>query len=410
MRRVVIKILSAALVLFLVAPAVLAAEASTSLTLSQAKDLAMEKSRTLQTLKINRNKLGVSADLAENTYDSTNINNTIDGYVNSIQSMQKQIAELDPIGDAAKITELQGRVAKYEVLVSKLKENKPSGSVLDTLKNTSRSTSNAYEDIARSIKDTEKILTVNVENMFFGLVDLDNAYQIQQKYLDVLGKQLQIERLKKELGMSTTIEVTSGITKYETTAKLIADLKNKRQLLAWQLNDLMGRDIDLTLVIQPETINPIKEFIDVSQVTAKTLKNSLAMQQKEREIREYASDYRTQDDADQRKLLGYGKDLASLELADEKESINEKVQSLISTLGNSYKAWEIAKIDKDNAEQQYNNDQHRYDLGIVSKMQLIGSEVTYLQAVSDETKAAEAWLVAKHKIDLAKEGVFIPEY
>lgn len=411
MKRALIAILIITVMLPLMSVRALSVDSDTLLTLKQAKEMALENSRTLQTLQVQKDKLGVTADLAENTYNSTDINSTISGYTGKMKQLKQQIDALDPVGDAAEIAALQANITKYEAIVSSLKQNKPSGSTLETLEGSSRSTANAYEDIARSIEDTEKSLELTVENMFFGLVDLNNSIKSQDKYLEVLSLQLRAERLKKELGMSTDIDEQTAVIQYNSTHKTIAELKGKRDLLTWQLNDLLGREIGAMLEVEPEIIIPVYEYLDYEKVIDAALLNSAAITQKERAVKEYTTDSKKKDDPDDRKLAGYSKEIAALELAGEREAIKEKVQGLVDSLDVSYKSWEIARINKLKAERQYQIDQLKYEeLGSISKIQFAASQFAHLQAQSEELKAAEAWFMAKHKVELAKEGIFLPEY
>jgi len=385
-----------------------AVDDSNVITLSQAKELARTKSRSMQNLAVTQDKLKVEAKIAYDNYFGTNIQSNIDGYTARIKQLQDQIGNLDPIEDADEIAALQSKVLQIENIVSGLKSALPATeNASSALRVQWRAKDYAAEDMAKMISDAEKELELRVESMYFGLLNTNNTIMVQEKNLDLLGVQLQVERLKFALGLSTGVDEKSIAVQYDSLYKILDDLRNAQQLLVWQLNDLMGRDVTSQLNVKAEQITPVLMMINYEDILNNAIKNSLRIEQKKREIEDYDADARKETNSYERSSLLLSEEIAKLALEDLMEITKVTVKTLVNTLENSYKTWENKSLAKTKAEAAYKNDKAKYELGLISKIQYMGSEMAYLQAVNEEMTAAQNWCLARNKTVIAKQGVLV---
>lgn len=376
------------------------------LTLTEAKELALDKARAMQNLGLNQDKLKIDAKMAYDQYFGTDLSNNIDGYNARLKQLQSQLS--DPTTNPADIPGINTRIAEIEAIVSKLKTALPATEdPSNMLRLQWRATDYAYEDMDRTIQDTEKTLELNVENMYFGIMNIQQAITLQNKNLELLGMQLKIERLKRELGMSTEVDEKGVALQYDLLYKSLDSLKNTRQILAWQFNDLLGRDVNSELLLQAESITPLSVKFNYDELLSEAMDNSLSLAQMEREIKDYAADARKESNSSQRSSLLLSQDIAELALEDLKESMKVNVRALLNDLDASYKTWENKALEKARAEIAFQNDKIKYELGMISKLQYLLSEWSYLKAGNDESTAAQEWYLARHKAELVNEGVII---
>ena len=383
-----------------------AAEEANVITLCQAKELARTKARSMQNLDATKDKLKIDAKIAFDNYFGTDTQNNIDGYKTRIMQLQSQIDGLDPVLNAAEIAALRAKIVEVEKTVSRLRAVLPSTEdASNALRLQWRAKDHAYEDMDKIRSDAEKELEARVESMYFGLLNTQNTVLIQEKNLEYLGAQLQIERIKYALGLSTVIDEKNAVVQYDNLYKMLADLKNTKQIVTRQMNDLMGREVHSKLNVVPEQITPVLTMVNYEDVFNKAIENSLSIAQKKRECEDYAADARKETASDERGSLLLGEEIAKIALEELKESTAIRVKALVNGLEASYKGWENKALDKNKAELTYLNDKAKYELGVISKLQYMGSELTYLQAVNDELTAAQNWYMAKHKLELANEGI-----
>lgn len=396
-------------VAILIAVPCMAAEQESVITLEKAKELVREHARVLLTIDITREKLEVQSDMAYDAYRSTNLQNKLSGYKLRIRQLSEELAGLDPVTDEAQINAIKAMIDAYEQRASMLKANMPEGSVLNELRRAWRTADDAYKDMVRVKENTVKSLDFAVERLYYALLNLQDMIEGQSKTLENLGKQLRIERLKIELGLSTKENENEIISQYNVLKNTLADLKTKEELLCWQLNDLMGREVDAQLEVVGEEITPEKKYYTVEKLYEQASKNSLDLAQKKRQIENLSTDIRKEDKSDQRDVLRSDKKLAETELVDLEIKIKEKIKTLNDQLNASFATWEAAFTEKEKAKLTREFNEIRYELGLTSELQKELSETAYLDAENKEKQAARAWQLAMQQLTLAQEGIFLDQ-
>ena len=174
--------------------------------------------------QITKTKLGVEAEVAYGTYTSYNLQNNINGYRQRIEKLNEELQGLNPAADWDRIVEIYGKIEMYEYYASFIKANMPDESMLKPYKLQWRSLDEAYKDMAEIIENTEKSIEVAVEQMYYALLDLQSTIEMQNNNLSLLGKQLQIERLKIQLGLSSKENEDAIISQYNMLKSMLADL------------------------------------------------------------------------------------------------------------------------------------------------------------------------------------------
>lgn len=382
-----------------------AVDQDTQITLEKAKELARNHSRAINTTQITKNKLGVEAEVAYGTYMSYNLQNNINGYRQRIEKLNEELQGLNPATDWDRIVEIYGKIEMYEYYASILKANMPDESLLKPYKLQWRSLDEAHQDMTQIIENTEKSIELAVEQMYYALLDLQSTIEMQNNNLSLLGKQLQIERLKIQLGLSNKENEDAIISQYNMLKSMLADLDRNEDLLIWQLNDIMGRELDDPLQLVEENVLPVKTFYTVDSIYEKAIQESLSIAQKKREIKNYDRDLAVEQDRDQRDILKQGKKIAENELIDLQVGLKEKIKSINDKLTASYTAWETAVTEKARAKLSYNNNEVKYKLGLIPAIMRDMSEIAYMEAVNNEKQTARAWQIAHNQLVLAEAGI-----
>lgn len=382
-----------------------AAERELLITLDNAKELARNNARILRTTEITKDKLGIESEMAYDTYMSKNVKNDINGYINMIGQLKGELVGLNPVADSQRIKEIEEKIVVYEQIVSNIKVNMPPESFVSNYKKSWRATDESYQDMTQVMNNMEKQLDLMVEKLYFALLDLQNTIQLQNKTLLDLGKQLRIERLKIELGLSTKESEQNLIAQYTLLKNAISGLKSNETALIWQLNDLMGRELNAPLQIREENITPVNTLYSDDAIYEKAVKGFLEIAQKERQIDNYAKDIAVEQDRDEQDLLKQDQKMAQIQLVDLKVSLKEKIKALGDQLKSSYLAWETAVLETEKAKIGHEYNEVRYKLGLISELQRDFSEATYLEGMNKEKQAARAWRLVRQQLILAEEGI-----
>lgn len=382
-----------------------AEDVSASLSLTQAQEMARKNSRMLQTLAVTKQKLEASLDINSDAYKQSDLTTSIKSLMDAIDRANEKIGALPP-GDP-EIDYWENRIEIYENNIAIAKRGLIADkSTLLPLKIAYNESKNAFQDMTKTIEDTEKTLNYNVEKLYFAIRDAENSLSLLQKKLDFMGSQLRVERLKAELGMSTSLDEQNMIVQYNQLTNSIDTLKDTKDQTIRQLNDIIGRPLTASLTTIAVPVSPISTSLNYEEFLKKALDNSLELLQKQREI-DNNHDYANDTSGSKRKVYSRQEELAAIQLTGLNEEIKQNTLALTESLQAAYQAWETADLSKEKAEISFRNAKIKYDLGLISRLERDAEEVAYLEAFYNEEKASKEWLLAKHRIDLAESGIFI---
>lgn len=390
-KKIWVVLLAAILILTASVP-VLADSGDEVITMEQALAMGRANSRTLKTLQLNEEKLKLAYEMTKSQYTSADIRKNIKAYEDLID---KAVREGAP----------SALIAGYEAKISALKQMIPAGSVEAEAKYDS--VKYAYEDIEKQIENAELSMDYSLEKLYFALLDIEQSIETLEKSLELTGSRLQISRLSLSLGLSTNFDEKSAVIEYNEIYTKLNQLKDTRRQLIWQLNDILGRSVDLDFKTAPFLISPLNFPADYNKIAAAAMENYLALAQQERVIKDskgYAKDSET---GKQKRIYRYDVEVAELGLEEMKDRVRQNVKTLIDSLQSSYYNWETARLAKEKAEIAYQHNQLKYQEGMISAIQLAAGELEYLQALDNERKAAEGWHLAKHQLELAEKGIFL---
>ncbi|MDD2401549.1 MAG: hypothetical protein PHD60_04925, partial [Clostridia bacterium] len=373
-------------------------------TLDEVKERVQSNARMLKSLEMNEEVLEQQTDMAHDAYYGTDIQSTINGYKKRLKEIADEYDKLES-NDERK-AQLEADMMRIEMNVGRLIDVKASlKETTANLKNVWRSLQNNYDDMEKVKSDTENKLDFNAEVLYFAILDLDRTIEMQERNRNVQETQLGIVRLKLQLGMSSEVDEQNVIVQYENVHKSIKSLKDQRMFMAWKLNDLMGRPSNATLDLEEVAITLFPINMQYEKLVEKSLANSLAIRQKEREIEDLKDDYHDENNRRQRGVYLSQIDSVEVSLESLEEAVRQGSKSVINDIQNNYRQWENSVTAKEKAEKDYKNSKIYYELGMIAKIQLLQSELGYLQAVDAESKAKESWYMARCKLELVAEGI-----
>jgi outer membrane protein TolC len=388
------------------------------LTLGEAKKLAVENARSLQSYKATVEQLRIRASIAKDTYEAKDIYIKYENALNYLIVLEQDIADiqqelLNPALTDEERASLNSKLESklrmkttQEMSIAAYKAQFPTALGSDTpVKKAWETAKNLYDDTKISYEQALLQMELAVEKLFFGIY-------YQQLSLDMLDKASQVQKANREitlisrdLGLATDMDVEKADKAINDTAKGIADLKLTYESAVWKLNDLVGRDVTSPLQIAVPEFTPAPMVKTYEAVLKKYWENDVLIPPKERDLKDLKDDYKDTDDRNERAVLSAEIEKAEIDIIDTKQAINEKIKSLLDGADAKYTAWQNALLSKKEADLLAKFDQIKFELGLIPKIQNMNSELAAKQALINERKAAYDYYTALHEIELAEAGI-----
>ncbi|KJS20219.1 MAG: hypothetical protein VR72_15385 [Clostridiaceae bacterium BRH_c20a] len=266
----------------------------------------------------------------------------------------------------------------------------------------------AYEDSKASKEKSEKQLDYQVEQMYTSILVQEDKMISMHKELDYKYNLLNIERKKLKLGNSTQEKVDKLAVDTSNFNKSIVEANNSLKNLKGKLNDLLGRDYDVGLKLVPFSVNEVVVIPVYNNLLPLATQNYDKLSQLEKNIEERKKDL----DDDAVKDTAYQSDLIKIEIKklelqieDEKIKLKETINNLITDMNIKQKNYQLAKIDWENTQKNYERSQKRFGLGLISKLELLQSELDYLAGKNKYMSIGYDFSLAQNNLELVKQGI-----
>jgi hypothetical protein len=376
------------------------ASESNVIELDTAKKLALANSRQLRSTSLASDKLNVYADQAKEAYNDL-LYSSYNTLLNEYLILKKKQAE----GDSS----VAARLATLEVQMDMLKGSNDASTVAE-LYDKYRDAEDAYDDASQATKDFEQQLNYIVESQYMLILKQEALLKLLEKTYDLQSKQLYIERIKKDLGMNIEINISKLAVDVSNLYNQIKEQKNLLKVLKWKFNDMLGRQYNEEVNLVKVNVNIDYIIPNYSELLDKLTNNYSKIEQLKRDIEKKNDDLDDEniiDDDNKKKLVKIEIQEKELDLEREEFNLKTVAQDLINKLSSKQKLYQLAKISFNTAKQTYEWDKKKYELGMISKLQLDTSEMAYLEAANKKEAAGYDYFLAKHEIELAEQGILL---
>lgn len=376
------------------------ASESNVIDLDTAKKLALANSRQLRTTNLASDKLNVYADQAKEAYNDL-LYSSYNTLLNEYLILKKKQAE----GDSS----VAARLATLEVQMDMLKGSNDASTVAE-LYDKYRDAEDAYDDASQATKDFEQQLNYIVESQYMLILKQEALLKLLEKTYDLQSKQLYIERIKKDLGMNIETNISKLAVDVSNLYNQIKEQKNLLKVLKWKFNDMLGRQYNEEVNLVKVNVNIDYIIPNYSELLDKLTNNYSKIEQLKRDIEKKNDDLddeNIKDDDNKKKLVKIEIQEKELDLEREEFNLKTVAQDLINKLSSKQKLYQLAEISYNTAKQTYEWDKKKYELGMISKLQLDASEMAYLEAANKKEAAGYDYFLAKHEIELAEQGILL---
>lgn len=257
----------------------------------------------------------------------------------------------------------------------------------------------AYDLSKKTMQIEKDKVRNNVIQDFYSIQNIEKEINTSKLNLDYKKNMMDIAKLKYNMGMSSTIEKKSFESQYLAAKDSYDLLLSERNKLYANLNTLTGLSSSLEYNLIYEDIANIEELLTAEDGDYFVSRNSsssliLEMSEKRLELSKLNVDYFAFNDPTNPKTYNatkneYQADVSSIETT--KDGISkfsrETFYSLLEIQDNYKKLLEKNKIDNDLHQVK----KIQYDLGMITKNDLLESEITLLENQSNLSSLKSAF-------------------
>lgn len=401
-------------------------EGKNTLTVSEIQELAVLYNDTVDTLELKRKQIELQEQMTRN--QRRKVNNQIQSLGDtdmsagsaSLKTLETQIADLttavknDPTNMAlqASLTSLQMQYASTKSSLQSAAQTLDS--TFDQLVDGREQLDDALEqladgknDLEKSMKDLEQIMRYTSAQLALSIVQLTNSVELMEKQLTLLDKSIAIYELQESLGMVTTLDVDSQRTSKVEAENQLRSTKEQLDSLKRSLNILIGRAADTPLEIVPMelsgVINPAPTF--TQELVHEFVEVNPKMETLLDERQDLKDSVKSSMGSDEKQEIEYQIQAKTQELKTQRQTAEDDLKAMIATIEKNAVTYRVGKEKLEAEQKNYAIAQKKYELGMISQLQLLQNELTLRQAELTNLSNGYQHYFDWQKYYLAKQGI-----
>ncbi len=369
----------------------------TVITLEEAKSLVKEYSRTLQKYELNVKKAKYQQQQTEAEQDD--IYDTYNSLSSRYTALSEQYAQPDLDADTAE--QIAADMEKLEAqMESQYKSIESSSDSIEDAENN-------YDDAVSAEENYRKQIDYIVEDLYTSILNQQGELEKLTKEYELMQYRLDNERKKLGLGTGSQYQVDDLAAALNDLEQKITQQENAVKIKKGQLNDMMGRSYDDALELVSFEVSGTIDIPDYQQLLSSATYANDTLSQLKRDLNDLEDDYDEEDDYYRYLILAQEVKQKELELEDAKINLTDYINNLITDVKLKQQDYQLAQINLRNAERSYQWAEKRYQLGQISKLALLESEISYINAKNQMRSAGYSLSLAQQALELANYGILI---
>ncbi len=277
----------------------------------------------------------------------------------------------------------------------------------DTLEDQQTGLKNTRLDLKQTQQDWEEESQLVTQLLVTKTVQVEAGIALLAEKQELLERVCEIEGKKAELGFSTNVDLEGKKLEVAQGAKDLQDAADGLTLLKRQLNDLMGRELDETLVITPPEFT--RDIETAPEYSGELLKQATDKSYKLKTLRrdKQQAEEKTNNNSlydGQIRASELDMDIADVAMEDEKASIANDLKKKLDAINAAAAAYQNQKDTLKKAKTEWEHQQASAKLGIVSPVELQALQLQYEQTELALMNAAYAYDIAWGEYTMMMEG------
>ena len=397
-------------------------EGKNTLTLSEIQELAVLYNDTVDSLELNIKQIENQEMMtrnqkrkAQNSLDDINSvdldSSQLSSAAKTLEEQIEALEEQDPIANMNAITALKVKLMEVQSGLSTAKsmDNAFDSTIdaIDQLDDALDQLADGKDDLQDAIEDLEHIMRYTSAQLALSIVQLTDSVELMEKQIALIDKSIAVYELQEQLGMATTISVDAQRTSKVEAENQLRDTKEQLDNLKRSLNQLIGRPVnnplevvpmELTGVIDPApkfTQELINEFVEINPQMVTLL-----------EERENLKDSVKKDmGSDEKQDIEYQIQAKDMELKKQRQAAEDDLKAMIATIEKNAVNYRVSKEKLATEQKNFAIAQKKYELGMISQMQLMQNEMALAQAELTNLSNGYQHYFDWQQFKLARQGI-----
>ena len=400
-------------------------QGKTTLTLSQIQDLAVIYNDTVDTLELSMKQIELQEQMTRN--QKRKAQNSLDDLDVDMSAAEAGLAQMKMVLDAMKPLIESGQATPaqqldYMLLQSEYQSN--ASSVLSTnqqldsafdqtmdainqLNDALDTIAESKKDLEQTMKDLEQIMRYTSAKMALSIVQLEDTVKLLESQLAMVDKSIQVFELQQKLGMTTSLNVDTQKTSKVELQNTLNTTKEQLEDLKRSLNVLIGRNAANPLEVVPMelsgVITPTPQF--TPELVNKFVEVNPKMETLLDERQDLIDSVKSDMGSDEKQQIEYQIQAKNQELTKQRQAAENELKSRIATINSNAVNYRVSKEKLVAEQKNYDIALKKFELGMISQMQLMQAEAALAQAeltnLGNGYQHYFDWL----EYNLAKQGI-----
>ena len=400
-------------------------QGKTTLTLSQIQDLAVIYNDTVDTLELSMKQIELQEQMVQNQKEDvqdslSNLDVDMSAAKAGIAQMKAALDAMKPLIESGQATPEQQidymlLQSEYQSSVSNIQSmNQQLDSAfdqtldaIDQLNDALKEMEQGKEDLKQSMKDLEQIMRYTSAKMALSIVQLEETVDLLESQLAMVDKTIQIYELQAKLGMTTSLNVDVQKTSKVELQNSLNNTREQVDNLKRSLNVLIGRKADNPLEVVPMELTGV--ITPAPQFTAELVNQFVAVNPQMETLLDERQDLKdsvkSDMGSDEKQQIEYQIQAKNQELKKQRQTAENNLKAMLATINTNAVNYRVSKEKLAAEQKNYDIALKKFELGMISQMQLLQAEAALTQAeLTNMTNGYQHyfdWL----EYNLAKQGI-----
>ena len=263
------------------------------------------------------------------------------------------------------------------------------------------------EDLQDAIEDLAHIMRYTSSQLALSIVQLTDSAALMEKQVALLDKSIAIYELQEKLGMATTINVDTQRTSKVEAENQLRDTLEQIDNLKRSLNQLIGRPVNNELNVVPMklagVIDPapkftqelIDEFVEIDPDVVALLE----------ERQDLKDSVKSDMGSDEKQDIEYQIQAKDLEIKKQRQVAEDDLKAMIATMNKNAVNYRVSMEKLATEQKNFEIAQKKYELGMISQLQLMQNELTLAQAELTNLSNGYQHYFDWQQFKLARQGI-----
>ena len=396
-----------------------------TLTMSQIQDLAVIYNDTTQKLQLSMKQLDLGEQMARNERHSVeNQINSMGGSSNmggGSAAIMKEIESLvttdfgGNLEEAKKSSDYKYLMLKYEnamAMEQSMASQAQAGldsalAGIDQINDSLDDMKNNKDDLNKTMKDLETQMRYTAASLSLSVAQLEASVDLLENQIALADKGVKIAELQGKLGMNISTDIEKQKAAKKEAEKTLEDTKETLSVVKRNINILIGRNagnpLEVVPMNLPVAIDPAPAYTEA--LIDKFTDNNYKLKTLERDKADLKDSVDNDMGSDERQKIDYNVEAKNQEIKNQKQVIADDLKAMLAKINSDGEAYKVSRQKYVTEKKNFEYTQKKYELGMISEMQLRQAELTLAQAELTNMQNGYQFYLDWQKYYAAEKGV-----